>query len=106
MNRLQALVLLQECTGDDIWSVEHCLQRGLPQSWIDDLADCFESNFDQDLQTIYVDDRPTNQYHGLRDIDIARKLSEVLRLPFDDLASTATSRRALVKALQEAAEEL
>ncbi len=49
MNRLRALMLLQECTGDDIWSLEHCRLRQVPEEWIEELSDCFESG----LSTIF-----------------------------------------------------
>lgn len=106
MNRLRALMLLQECTGDDIWSLEHCRLRQVPEEWIDELSDCFESGFEHDLQTIYVGDRVTNQYRGIRDVDLAQKLGRQLGLPVDQIASQSASRRSLVNALQDAAEEM
>ena len=77
----------------------------IPETWIDELADCFESGFQHDLQTIYVDDRLTNQYQGIRDVDLARKLGQLLGVPVDRLAETIASRRGLVSAIQEAVEE-
>jgi hypothetical protein len=106
MNRLKALMLLQECTGDDIWSLEHCRLRDLPQGWIDEMMDNFESGFDSDSQTIYVQNRTTNQYRGVRDFDLAQRLGRLLGLPVDNLLSTAASRRRFVQALQDAAEEM
>ena len=67
-DRLRALRLLAECTGDDIWSLQHCRSRGVPQHWLEELADCFESNPQRDDETIYVEDRPSNQYEGVRDV--------------------------------------
>ncbi|MEM9646798.1 MAG: hypothetical protein AAF989_17540, partial [Planctomycetota bacterium] len=40
---------------DHIWNPSHCQKRGLPQSWVDALADAHESGFENDDQTIYVD---------------------------------------------------
>lgn len=106
MNRLRALALLQECTGDDIWSLEHCRLREIPEDWIEELSDCFESSFNNDMLTIYVNERATNQYRGIRDVDLARKLGQVLGLPVARISATAFSRRSLVTALQDAAEEM
>lgn len=105
LNRLKALTLLSECTGDDIWSVEHCRLRGIPEDWIDDLADCFESSFLRDSQTIYLDDRPVNQYQGLRDVDLAIKLGEYLGVDVESLLAAAASRARLVSAIRAAVEE-
>jgi hypothetical protein len=105
MDRLRALMLLQECTGDEIWSVETCRSKGVPELWIDELCDCFESGFESDRLTIYVDDRVTNQYRGVRDVDLAQKLGFSLGLPVERFLAVAGSRRQLVLALQEAAEE-
>lgn len=105
MNKLTALMLLQECSGDEIWSAEHCRQRGVPENWIVELSDCYESGFDSDRQTIYVEDQVTNQYHGIRDIDLAQHLGRILGLPVDQICQTAPSRRCVVQALKDAAEE-
>ncbi|MBX3423317.1 MAG: hypothetical protein KF752_17295 [Pirellulaceae bacterium] len=105
MERLRALQLLAECTGDDIWSLEYCRQKRIPDSWIERLSDCFESGFERDSQTIYVGDHVTNQYLGIRDVDLAIELARVLGLNIDRLTTGALSRRALVLALQEAIEE-
>lgn len=106
LNRLTALRLLAECTGDDIWSVEHCELRELPQAWIEELNDCFESGFKADSQTIYKDEQIVNQYHGLRDVDIAIKLGEFLGVDVKELECYAPSRRSLVRAITEAVEEM
>jgi hypothetical protein len=105
MSRLKALTLLSECTGDDIWSIEHCRMRGLPEDWIQELSDCYESGFKQLSQTIFVGDEPVNQYHGLKDVDIAIKLGEHLGIDVEALRITASSRVRLVTAIQEAIEE-
>jgi hypothetical protein len=105
VNRLQALMLLEECTGDHIWSLAYCRQRSVPEQWIMSLSECFESGFDDDLQTIYWNERLTNQYEGLRDVDLAVQLGRFLQLPVDRLLAQATSRRWLVKALQQSVEE-
>ncbi len=67
------------------WSLEHCRLRQVPEEWIDELSDCFESGFEHDLQTIYVGERVTNQYRGIRDVDLAQKLGRQLGLPVDQM---------------------
>lgn len=104
-NRLTALMLLSQCTGDEIWSPEHCRQHGVPQEWLEELLDNYESSFDRDSDTIYVDNRPTNQYHGVRDVDLAIKLGEYLGVDVAWAHSRASSRRHLVRLIREAVEE-
>lgn len=103
--RLNALMLLSECSGDDIWSPEHCRQRGVPPSWIKELGDSYESGFQRDSETIYFDDRVVNHYHGLRDVDLAIKLGAYLGVDVESLISRAASRRHLVRLIHEAIEE-
>ena len=105
LSELKALKLLEECTGDDIWSVEHCRLRGVPEQWVAELADAFESGFENDMQTIYVDNRPTNQYQGVRDVDLAKKLGQLLGVDIEEIESGVYSRAALVIRIQEAVEE-
>ncbi|MCA9190462.1 MAG: hypothetical protein KDB03_01820 [Planctomycetales bacterium] len=105
LDRLKALTLLTECTGDDLWSVEYCRHKGVPEHWIEELNDCFESGFNSDSQTIYVEERVTNQYHGIRDVDLATRLGEYLGLDVASLQGRVVSRRQLVRAILEAAEE-
>jgi len=71
-------MLLNECNGDEIWSVAYCQQQDVPRAWVEELADCYESGFRFDRDTIYVGARPINQYHGVRDRDLAFKLAEFL----------------------------
>ncbi len=105
LTRLKALTLLSECTGDDIWSVEHCRLRGVPEVWIEDLVDCYESGFERSSQTIFVRNEVVNQYHGLRDIDLAIKLGEFLGVDVDSLNATSATRARLVHAIRQAIEE-
>ena len=102
LNRLKALTLLSECTGDDIWSEEHCRLRGVPDAWIEELVDCFESGFRSDRQTIYLDRRVINQYQGVRDVDLAMKLGEYLGIPVAELEAVSATRARLVSAIREA----
>jgi hypothetical protein len=105
MPPLKALMLLQECTGVDIWPVEHCRQRGIPEAWIDELADAFESGFQRDSQTIYFEDRAVNQFHGILDFDLAIRLGQQLGLDVEQITASTLTPRSTVRALQEAAEE-
>ena len=102
VSRDRALVLLTECTGDDIWSIEHCRARRVPESWIAELSDAFESGFQNDRQTIYVGEKQVNQYHGIRDVDLAIKLAGVLGIDIDRITATAISRQAIVREIKEA----
>ncbi|MCC7338952.1 MAG: hypothetical protein IT422_27980 [Pirellulaceae bacterium] len=104
-DRLNALMLLSECSGDDIWSPEHCRQRGVPLGWIEELSDSYESGFGRNTETIYLEDRVINQYHGLRDVDLAIKLGEYLGVDVQAVISRAASRRHLVRLIHEAIEE-
>ncbi len=105
LGRLKALTLLSECTGDDLWSVAHCRLRGVPEAWIDELTDCFESGFQNAGQTIFVDDSVINQYHGIRDVDLAIKLGEFLGVDVSALNAVAATRARLVAAIRHAIEE-
>lgn len=105
MPPLKALMLLQECTGVDIWPIEHCRRRGIPEAWIEELADAFESGFQRDSQTIYFQDRAVNQFHGILDFDLAIRLGQQLGLDVESITSSTMTPQTTVRALQEAAEE-
>ena len=47
---------------------------------------------DYDNETIYVGERVTNQYHGVRDLDIAYRLSRILWEWIANLATELVSR--------------
>ncbi|TWU34978.1 FMN-binding protein [Novipirellula artificiosorum] len=100
--RHRALALLTECTGDDIWSVEHCRAHRVPEQWIDELADNFESGFRADSHTIYFKDKVTNQFRGVRDIDLAVRIAESLGLQVDRVTAATFSRRGMVAAIKQA----
>ena len=106
MDNLKAQMLLNECTGVDIWPIDLCRAKGVPESWVEELADCFESGFRRDEETIYYADRPVNQYHGVDDLGLARRLAEHLGVDINRAAATALTRAAEVRALQEAVDEL
>jgi len=105
VNEVKALLLLSRCRGDEIWSVDTCRQEGIPENWIAELRDTFESGFDSDRNTIYVEKQITNQYHGVLDLHLAYKLAEFLNIDWRSVTQFSMSRCAEVKSLQEAAEE-
>ena len=107
----QAYALLDQCDGDDVWSVELCRRRGVPQEWIDRLADAYESDPSRPDQTLHVDDgqgswQAANQYHGVRDVDVARAVADELGVPRDELETCGRSRRGIVRAIRVAIEEM
>ena len=105
LDRLKAQMLLSECTGRDIWPVELCREKGIPETWIEELADSFESGFNSPLQTIYVNDQVTNQFYGVQDLDLARKLGEYLGVDTRQVTALVVGRTAEVRAIQAAVEE-
>ncbi len=98
-------MLLSECTGDDIWSIPYCQQRLVPQSWIDQCRDGYESGFNSTQETIYYHNKPVNQFEGIRDVDLACKLGVVLGIDVSSILARHRSRRDVVLAIQEAVEE-
>lgn len=105
MDRLKARMLLDDCTGRDIWSVELCRQRGIPETWIDELADCYESGFQHDRQTIYEQGQMVNQYFGVHDLQLAYRLAEYLGVDVASAIALQPTPVAEVRALQEAVDE-
>jgi hypothetical protein len=104
-DEIAALRLLNMCRGDEIWSPEFCREHGVPEGWIEELSDCYESGFRTDRQTIYVAGNLTNQYHGVKDRDLAFRLAEFLGVDSARVTSTALGPAAEVRALKEAVEE-
>ena len=100
--RHRLLSLLAECTGDDIWSVQHCRARRIPETWIEQLSDAYESGFDRKSQTIYTDEGVTNQYHGVRDVDLAIRLADSMGIRVDANAIARLGRARLVQAIKDA----
>lgn len=105
LDRIKALMLLSECTGRDIWPVELCREKGVPEDWVEELADCYESGFDSPLQSIFVGERLTNQFFGVHDLHLAYKLGEYLGVATEVVTAGALGRVAEVRAIQEAVEE-
>jgi len=100
--RDRALALLTKCRGDEIWSEDHCRSQGVPEVWIAEMADAFESGYRSDRETIYVGNRSVNQYQGVRDFDLAVRLGQSLGLPVDRIISQVLGARAKVEAIKQA----
>lgn len=106
MDRVRAEMLLLKCRGDEIWSVEHCREQRIPESWIEEMQDCFESGFDSDRNTIYENEKLVNQYHGVSDLMIAYRLAEFLGIETERVRSSIPGRTAQVVALQQELDEI
>jgi hypothetical protein len=105
IDRLRALRLLAECTGRDIWSLEYCRERRVPEAWLVELKDCFESGFETDRQTIYHLGEVVNQFEGVRDLDLAYKLAAAVGVDVKRATYSALGATAEVAALKEAVDE-
>ena len=105
MNRNHALLLLSECTGDDIWSVEYCMQRSVPQAWIRKLQDAYESGFDCLDSQIFFRGQVVNQFEGVRDVDLACLIAQRLNLDVQRIVQCYSTRSGIVRAIREELEE-
>ncbi len=105
LSRLKALVLLSECDGDHIWSIQHCRERGVPEEWIASMVEGYESGFDFDAQTIYYQEKQVNQFEGIRDYDLALRLAKLLGINISSVIDVLPTRRAIVQAIKEKFEE-
>jgi hypothetical protein len=101
-----AELLLTRCRGDEVWSPEHARQLGVPESWIVELQDCYESGFDHDRNTLYTDGGLVNQYHGIADLELAYRAAEFLGIETTKIRRLPLSRRGQVAELQAALDEL
>jgi hypothetical protein len=100
--RHRALAILNLCVGDEIWNEETCHRSGVPQDWIHEMSDAIESGYKTDTETIYVANEATNQYHGLRDLDLAIRLGQVLGVDVERATQSSISRRSMVQAIKNA----
>jgi len=99
-------MLLLKCRGDEIWPQSDCRAAGVPQNWIDELVEQYESGFDTDQNTIYKDGRMLNQFKGVSDLLLAYKLADYIGINWHRETNHIISRTAKVKALQEALDEI
>lgn len=106
LNLVTAQMLLLKCKGDEIWDVDTCRREGVPEAWIEELADSYESGFDSDRNTIYHQGRVVNQFHGVMDLQLAYRLAEYLGIDWQRVTSNALGRRAEVEAIKDELDEL
>ena len=102
ISRHRALAILTKCVGNEIWSPNHCRDAGVPDAWIERLSDAFESGFQTDSQTIYVGQDVTNQYHGVRDLDLAIQIARSIGIDVQRVTATALTSVAAVQAIKDA----
>ncbi|QEG21703.1 hypothetical protein [Mariniblastus fucicola] len=101
-----AQMLLLKCQGDEIWSEATCRASGVPDAWIEELCENYESGFDSDANTIYGEDgKLTNQYRGVSDLVLARKLAEFIGLDWKSAVAFTFDRRSEVNAIKELLDE-
>ena len=100
--RHRALAILNLCVGDEIWNEETCRNSGVPQSWIQEMSDAIESGYTTDAETIYVSNKATNQYHGIRDLDLAIRLGKELGVDVDRATQSSINRRSIVQSIKNA----
>jgi hypothetical protein len=101
-NRMQLLEWLSECRGDEIWSLDYCRQRCVPNQWIDSLMDAYESGFRSDRETIYYRGALVAQFEGVRDVDLALQIANELGLDVDSIQQSAWSPTDCVQKIHEA----
>lgn len=82
-----------------------CRQKGVPEDWIEELCDAYESGFLTDRQTIYFEEKSVNQFEGVHDLQLAYKLGEFLGVDTQRVTSAALGWPAEVRAIREAVEE-
>lgn len=105
MNRSNLLTWLAECTGDDVWSIDYCRQVGIPDAWILDLSEIYESGFKSPGEMLYRQGNRIHQYRGIRDSDLAKRIAQQLGLTVDTIERAALSHSDLVRRIKEAVEE-
>ena len=110
MDPVAAQMLLLKCQGDEIWSEQECIKAGVPQAWIEELVERYESGFDTDRNTIYVQGndrmRVTNQFRGVSDLLLAYKIADYLAIDWRQETGHLIDRVSKVNALKEALDEL
>lgn len=105
ISRAHALHLLQLCDGEEIWSVDYCRRQKVPERWIQDLRNAYESGFADNSETIYYGGRIVNQFEGILAVDVAVRSARILGFDPKDILQTHLSREAIVRAIQERIEE-
>ena len=105
ISRPHALQLLQLCDGEEIWSVEYCRRQRVPDHWVRELRDAYESGFSHRSQSIYYQGQLVNQFEGVLAVDIALRVAKVLGVEIDGILQRQVSREGIVQAIREQVEE-
>ncbi len=105
ISEINALALLSQCRGDEIWSLEYARNAGVPEAWIELMVDRFESGFDRDTNKIYQAGTLVNQYEGIRDLDLAYQIGEHLGYDCSTIRMTVLDRRRQVHSIKQMIEE-
>lgn len=105
ISRAHALQLLSLCDGEEIWSIDYCRRQSVPERWVRELRNAYESGFVNPTQTIYYEGRIVNQFEGVLAVDIAIRIAEVLGVNVASIASCHLSREEIVRAIREQIEE-
>jgi hypothetical protein len=106
LDPIAAQLLLLKCNGDEIWNEQTCRQLGVPEAWIEELIDIYESGYDSNRNTIYEDKQMVNHYRGLLDLHLAYKLAEFLGIDWQRATQSAATRTARVAAIKAELDEL
>ena len=86
--------------GARIWEFD-----GTTNAWIEELQDAYESGFDSYNQTIYYRNEVVNQFEGIRDVDLACKIGQLLKVNVARIVQQQVSRVGVVREIREAIEE-
>lgn len=105
MNRWQLLDMLSECTGETIWPLDYCRQRGVPTAAIEAIARAYESGPRTTGEAIFLDDRWVNQFEGIADADLAVWIARQLGVDIAPILAVSPTRVSLVRAIRERVEE-
>lgn len=105
ISRAHALQLLSLCDGEEIWSIEYCRRQNVPERWVRELRNAYESGFTDPSQTIYYEGRVVNQFEGVLAVDIAIRIASVLGVDVARIAGHQLNREGVVRAIREHVEE-
>lgn len=105
ISRTHALYLLDLCDGEEIWSIEYCRRHHVPDRWVRELRDAYESGFKDPSQTIIYEGRVVNQFEGVLAVDIAMRVAAVLGVDPHGITQHHASRHGIVREIRERIEE-
>jgi hypothetical protein len=101
ISEINALALLELCRGDEIWSIEYCRDAGVPEPWVLEMSDVFESGFDSERSKIYETGELRNHYEGVRDLELAYQIANFLKYDTSEIRLTVLDRRRQVAAIKQ-----